>query len=141
MVRSFAYEVNSAAGTADLQVVNGVLTLTGSVDLTFSDLDSTALAQGTTFTLFNYGTLSGGEIGLWNGSGGWGHVHGWYEHLANRLRCYVRWIEYRRFRFEWQFCECHRGSGTVLVCVDCFGCSWVWSSTTTEEAENRTCSC
>ncbi|MEI6607461.1 MAG: hypothetical protein WCP35_19295 [Verrucomicrobiota bacterium] len=62
---TFAYEMNSEARTADLQVVNGALTLdssTGSkVYLTVTDLAGAPVAFSTTLSLINYsGAFSGG---------------------------------------------------------------------------------
>ena len=62
---TFAYEMNSEARTADLQVVNGNLTLDSStghpVYLTVADLAGTSTAFSTTLSLINYtGAFSGG---------------------------------------------------------------------------------
>ncbi len=61
---TFAYEIDSSVGTssgADLQIISGDLTLTGTVTLTMDDLalSDTAYTAGTTFSLFNYS-------GTWN---------------------------------------------------------------------------
>jgi len=61
---TFAYEVDSGVALgvgADLQKVTGGLNLSGTVALTFADLNAipTAFALGTTFTLINYS-------GSWN---------------------------------------------------------------------------
>ena len=61
---TFAYEVDSGVALgvgADLQKVTGDLNLSGTVTLTFADLNATptAFALGTTFTLINYS-------GSWN---------------------------------------------------------------------------
>lgn len=60
----FAYEVSSSAALsagADLQVVNGSLSLSGTVELTLTNIAGSpvAFAENTTFTLINYS-------GAWN---------------------------------------------------------------------------
>jgi autotransporter-associated beta strand protein len=63
---TFEYEVDSSVATAsgaDLMIVSGDLNLTGTVNLTLTDLASlaTAFAPDTTFSLINYsGTWNGG---------------------------------------------------------------------------------
>ena len=60
---TFAYEMNSSAGTADLLKVSGDVTLNDTVNLTLDDLadPDVAFAPGTKFSLINYtGMLSGG---------------------------------------------------------------------------------
>ena len=60
---TYQYQVNSSVATsagADLHIVNGALSLGGSVTLNLSDLGVGTFAPGTVFSLFNYST------GLWN---------------------------------------------------------------------------
>ncbi|MEI6606894.1 MAG: autotransporter-associated beta strand repeat-containing protein, partial [Verrucomicrobiota bacterium] len=62
---TYQYEMNSSVATsvgADLQIVNGALSLAGTVNLSLSNLGAGTFAAGTVFSLFNYTTGSG----LWN---------------------------------------------------------------------------
>ncbi len=72
---TFVYEMDSSAHSsvaADFQKVTGTLTLSGSVNLTLSDVaDSpTAFAPNTTLSLINY-------AGVWN--------HGYFTYAGNQL--------------------------------------------------------
>jgi len=60
---TYQYQVNSSVATsagADLQIVNGTLSLAGTVNLNLSNIGSGSFAAGTVFSLFNYTTAGTG---------------------------------------------------------------------------------
>ena len=60
---TYNYQVDSSVATslgADLQIVNGALSLAGTVNLSLSNLGAGTFAAGTVFSLFNYTTAGSG---------------------------------------------------------------------------------